>query len=136
MKSSQRLHSLTRHEGAVNGVAFGPAGHLLATASDDRTVRVWSLLEDRPPQLVKGHTGAVWSVAFSTDGQRLASSGDDGVVQVWDPLVGQPTSTFGGHPGPVCGVAFSPDDQLLASVGATGSREETHRNNQSGEVKV
>jgi WD40 repeat protein len=64
-------------------VAFSPDGQRLASASVDKTVKVWDAATGQEVLTLKGHTGAVSSVAFSPDGTRLASAGAGG-VKVWD----------------------------------------------------
>ncbi|GIL63587.1 hypothetical protein Vafri_17630 [Volvox africanus] len=77
---------LTGHSGYVASVAIAPDEVTLATASYDRTVRVYRL--DRPsvPELVlaDGHRGFVTAVAFDAWGTRLASGGADGAIVFWD----------------------------------------------------
>ncbi|HKE75536.1 MAG TPA: BTAD domain-containing putative transcriptional regulator [Acidimicrobiales bacterium] len=78
-------HLRTLHSsGSVTQAAFSRDGSLLATASQDGTVRIWDPYSDGAEQLVlRGHTGPVWSVAFSPDGSRLATGSADGTVRVW-----------------------------------------------------
>ncbi|QJT07169.1 hypothetical protein G9272_32545 [Streptomyces asoensis] len=77
-------HRLTGHTGKVWTAAAHPRRPLLATAGDDRTVRLWDARTGRELAALTGHTGRVLAVAFSPDGARLASGGEDGTVRLWE----------------------------------------------------
>lgn len=107
----------TDHEGSVLGLAFSADGKWLASASSDRTVRLWNLETGRVGWVLRGHADKVWCVAFSPDGSLLASGGDDRTIRLWKTVTGEPVATLEGHTDRVNSVIFSPDGKRLASGG-------------------
>lgn len=78
------LLTIQAHRSAVNKVRFSMNGQIVATASDDQTVRLWSVEGGiRVIKSLEGHSDAVVALAFSPDGHTLASGANDGIVQLW-----------------------------------------------------
>ncbi|OQX25165.1 MAG: hypothetical protein BWK80_17015, partial [Desulfobacteraceae bacterium IS3] len=107
----------------VNSVAYGPDGMLIASGSDDKTVRLWDAETGRELRTFIGHSSSVNSVSFSADGARIASGSDDVTVRVWDAISGAEIFELKGHSNTVSSVAFSPDGKRIAS----GSSDDTVR---------
>ena len=68
----------------VNGVAFHPTKNILASCSDDSTIKLWNTDTGAELSTLRGHTDRVWSVCFSSDGKQLTSGSKDKTVRNWD----------------------------------------------------
>ncbi|NET25095.1 AAA-like domain-containing protein [Okeania sp. SIO1I7] len=113
-KSYEPLKNLDRHDQLVNGIAFSPDGQMIASASRDNTVKLWSQ-EGQLLETLSKHENEVFSVAFSPDGQMIASASWDNTVKLWDRQGGL-LETLTDHERQVLSVAFSPDSQMIASA--------------------
>jgi WD40 repeat protein len=109
------------HSRSVRSVAFSPDGKLLASGSNDHTVRLWEVSNGKQLALLKGHSTGVNSVVFSPDGKQVASSADDGTIRLWEVSSGKQLMSLEGYTGAVLSVAFSPDSRQVASGANDGT---------------
>ena len=100
--------------------AWSPDGQRLASASDDKTVRLWEPESGREIRSLNAHTGWVRACAWSPDGQRLASASSDKTVRLWDPETGREIHRFD-LPSTPQSVAFNPAGTLLAAALRNGT---------------
>ncbi|OQE34671.1 hypothetical protein PENCOP_c016G07939 [Penicillium coprophilum] len=112
---SAELQTLESHSGRVTSVAFSPDGGLLASGSDDNTIKLWDTASGALRQTLESHSDWVRSVDFSSNGRLLASGSDDNTIKLWDIATGTLHQTLKSHSDRVISVTFSPDSRALAS---------------------
>jgi WD40 repeat protein len=88
---------------------------LLASCSDDRTIKIWDLKRGECVRTLWGHQGWVQSITVSPNGRMLASGSHDRTIKIWDWRSGECLQTLEGHIHRVKTVAFNPLGNILAS---------------------
>jgi len=108
------LWNINAHTAHINDLAFSPNSTLLASASDDKSIRIWHL-SGRLKQVLTGHTESVTAIGFSHTGDIIVSGSSDKTVRLWRVTDGVLLYTLEGHDFRITDVALSPDDTLIAS---------------------
>ena len=105
-------NTLDGHTDAVLSVSFHPEGAMLASASADKTIKLWDVRTGKELQTLNGHSHSVNSVIFHPEGWMLASA--DGEVRLLDVGTGKELQTFSHEYSHFSSVSFHPGGAILA----------------------
>jgi WD40 repeat protein len=106
------------HDHPLSSVAFSPDGRLLASGSQEGSLKVWEWTTGKEIPGFTGHTAHAWGLGFSPDGNRLATASKDRTVKIWNVATGQLIREFTGHTAfSHHRVAFHPNGSHLAASG-------------------
>ncbi|RHZ81437.1 hypothetical protein Glove_120g198 [Diversispora epigaea] len=115
-------YSLTSHRSPVTRVTFHPVFSVLASASEDSTIKIWDYETGEFERTLKGHTKSVQDIAFDPKGNLLVSCSADLTIKVWDLQNDYKCiKTLYGHDHSVSSVAFLPSGDIVMSA----SRDKT-----------
>ena len=110
-------HILLGHRQPITSVAFHPQFSLVATASEDTTIKIWDWETGELEQTLKGHTKPVQGITFDHAGQYLASCSSDLAIKLWDGNDGwKNVRTIHGHDHSVSSIEFMPGDQHILTA--------------------
>jgi WD40 repeat protein/class 3 adenylate cyclase len=111
------VRTLRGHTGFIGHIAWSPAGQLLASPAEDKTVRIWNVRTGDCVRTLEGHSAEVFSVAFDATGRTLASGSADQTVVLWDTESGKMRHRLEWQNGSVNSVAFDSTGKILAIAG-------------------
>ncbi|DAZ99185.1 TPA: hypothetical protein N0F65_008218 [Lagenidium giganteum] len=124
--SVSTLGAVKAHDKDVNALAVSPNDRFIASASQDKLIKVWHAQSGNGTNLLtlagtcRGHKRGVWAVEFSPVDQCLASASGDKTVKVWSARDFTCLKTFEGHTASVLSVQFACAGMQLMSAGADG----------------
>lgn len=112
------------HAHYIMDLQFNPKDpNTFASASLDRSVKVWNLNSPQPNYSLDGHSKGVNCVAYYSDGDKphLASGSDDGLIRVWDYQTKSCVNTLEGHSNNVCAVRYHSRLPVIISASEDGT---------------
>ncbi|KAL3342842.1 hypothetical protein AABB24_026734 [Solanum stoloniferum] len=108
---------MTGHQQLVNHVYFSPDGQWIASASFDKSVKLWNGTTGKFVAAFRGHVGPVYQISWSADSRLLLSGSKDSTLKVWDIRTKKLKQDLPGHADEVFAVDWSPDGEKVASGG-------------------
>ncbi|KAL7795766.1 Pfs, NACHT and WD domain protein [Trichoderma ceciliae] len=109
-----KVKKLEGHSGRVESVIFSHNSSLIASASDDKIIRLWCANTGECVQKLKGYSDEVKSIAFSHNSSLIASASDN-KIWLWRADTGECIRKLEGHKYQVLSIAFSYNSSLIAS---------------------
>uniref|UniRef100_A0A1I8A262 WD_REPEATS_REGION domain-containing protein n=1 Tax=Steinernema glaseri TaxID=37863 RepID=A0A1I8A262_9BILA len=107
--------TLYGHQRGITRVRFSPDGRLLASASNDSTIKVWSFDNEALENTFIGHRLAINDIAWFPDSRNLLSASSDGTLILWDIKECMRLHTFEGHEEAVLCCAVDPHEGRRAA---------------------
>jgi U3 small nucleolar RNA-associated protein 13 len=120
MLTLESENSVRAHDKDINAVTVSPNDALVATGSQDKTIKLWRSSDLSRVGTLNGHKRGIWKVEFSTVDKCLASCSGDRTVKLWSVVDFTCLRTFQGHTGSVLAVQFVNHGMQLMSSSSDG----------------
>ena len=109
----QAVNELNGHQDILTAASFSPDGRYIATASRDRSIRLWNTLTEHGRLAFFGHTGTVHAASFAPDGNQVVSASSDNTARLWNLANPKNPLVLSGHLDSLCCASFSRDGRLI-----------------------
>lgn len=116
-KEKKSFQKMTGHQQLINDVKFSPDGRIIASASFDKSIKLWEGLTGKFISTLRGHVQAVYTIAWSADSRLLVSGSSDSTLKVWSMKTKKLAQDLPGHADEVYGVDWAPDGLRVVSGG-------------------
>lgn len=116
----KQLHPLRRlqgHTGPVIQICFSPDGNWIASASFDKTLRVWHAHSGMCWAVLRGHVLPVYCVCWSPDGKWISTASKDSTIKIWDFKKRKIHKNLPGHEDEVFALGWSFNGRTIVSGG-------------------
>lgn len=114
--TGELIGKLTGHSKRVDSLAFSRDGHVLASHSYDRTIKLWNLEAKQPIYTITTESDGCKTIAITPDGKNLISTGEDS-IKIWNLAIGELLRTLSKDLDYVRSFTISPDGQTLVTCG-------------------
>ncbi|XP_023244320.1 notchless protein homolog 1-like [Centruroides sculpturatus] len=108
---------MTGHQQLVNDVKFSPDMRMVASASFDKSIKLWDGKTGKYLAAFRGHVQAVYQISWSSDSRLLVSGSADSTLKVWDIKTKKLLMDLPGHADEVYAVDWSPNGRQVISGG-------------------
>jgi len=108
---------MTGHQNLINHVQFSPDTKIIASASFDKSIKLWCGRTGKFLSTLRGHIAYVYQIAWSSDSSLLVSGSKDSTLKVWDVRKKKLMIDLPGHGDEVFTVDWSPDGERVVSGG-------------------
>ncbi|XP_055335267.1 coatomer subunit beta'-like [Paramacrobiotus metropolitanus] len=130
-KKWQCAQTFEGHTHYVMQIVINPKdNNTFASASLDRTIKIWQLGSSQPNYTLEGHEKGVNTIDYYYGGEKpyLVSGADDKLVKIWDYQNKNCVQTLTGHAQNISAVAFHPDLPIILTGSEDGTVRVWHAN--------
>ncbi|OII77511.1 hypothetical protein cand_016710 [Cryptosporidium andersoni] len=113
-------YNVIAHNKDINHICISHNNKIIATCSEDKTIKLWSFPDIELIGTCKGHLRGVWQCSFSPIDKVIASASADGTIKLWNIDNFMCIKTFQGHDSPVLQVSFLQNGLQLVSSADDG----------------
>lgn len=115
--SKKPVERMSGHQQLINDVKFSPNGRLIASASFDKSIKLWDGNTGKFVGVLRGHVQRVYTIAWSADSRLLVSGSADSTLKVWNIKEKKLVQDLPGHADEVYAVDWAPSGDRVASGG-------------------